>query len=267
MSDILEKITIQTTKDVVQRRSLKSIQDLREMPLCSRKTLSLHESIKKGSGIIAEHKRQSPSKGSFNCPASLEEVVLGYEKAGASAISCLTDTPFFGGSLQDLEQARKLINIPILRKDFIVDMYQIHEAKAYGADAILLIAACLSNEQLTTLANEALNLELEILFEVHNLTELENIKKVTENLDPEKFIIGVNNRDLKRFKTDIQNSIDLLPHFPENVIAISESGISNPATVKKLQSIGFKGFLIGENFMKTDQPGISCSTFIKEITV
>lgn len=265
MEDILKKITTQTAKDLKARKEKTPLSELRAMPFYSRKPLSIHASLKNGSGIIAEHKRQSPSKGSFNCPSSLTEVVAGYEKAGASAISCLTDEPFFGGTLEDLKNARVSVNIPILRKDFMIDIYQIHEARAYGADAILLIAACLDNEQLTTMSLEAMNLGLEILFEVHDLEELNRIKDVTAQFDTEKFVIGVNNRDLKQFKTDIQNSKDLLPHFPEGVLAISESGISNPETVKELNSLGFQGFLIGENFMKTDQPGTSCKQFIKAI--
>lgn len=265
MEDILKKITNQTAKDLKARKEHISLSDLRAMQHYNRKTISLHHSLKNGSGIIAEHKRQSPSKGSFKCPASLEEVVTGYEKAGASAISCLTDDPFFGGTLRDLEEARSLVNIPILRKDFIIDLYQIHEARAYGADAILLIASCLNNEELKTMSLEAMNLGLEILFEIHDLKELERIKVVTATLSNSKFVIGVNNRDLKRFKTDINNSKNLLPHFPEGVLAISESGISNPEVVKELKKIGFQGFLIGENFMKTNDPGHSCEEFVKAI--
>ena len=265
MEDILKKITNQTALDLKTRKKATSLSDLREMPHYSRETLSLNDSLKIGSGIIAEHKRQSPSKGSFQCPASLTEVVTGYEKAGASAISCLTDLPFFGGTLDDLIEARNAINIPILRKDFMIDLYQIHEARAYGADAILLIAACLNNEALKTMSLEAMNLGLEILFEVHDLEELNRIKEVTTSFNTSKFVIGVNNRDLKKFKTDIQNSKDLLPHFPKDVLAISESGISDPEIVKELKNLGFEGFLIGENFMKTDLPGASCEQFIKAI--
>ncbi|MGJ8684985.1 MAG: indole-3-glycerol phosphate synthase TrpC [Nonlabens sp.] len=265
MEDILKKITTQTAQDLKARKTKTSLADLRAMSGYSRKTISLHASLKNGSGIIAEHKRQSPSKGSFSCPASLQDVVTGYEKAGASAISCLTDQPFFGGTLEDLLEARAQVNIPILRKDFMIDLYQIHEAKAYGADAILLIAACLTNEEIKTMSLEAMNLGLEILYEVHDLEELNHIKEITSSFNTEKFVIGVNNRDLKRFKTDIQNSKNLLPHFPKGVLAISESGISNPEVVKELKSLGFQGFLIGENFMKTDHPGKSCGKFIKAI--
>ncbi|KQC32879.1 indole-3-glycerol phosphate synthase [Nonlabens sp. YIK11] len=262
MEDILKKITDQTREDLVKRKAKVSLDDLRQMPHYLRRTISMRNAIANGSGIIAEHKRQSPSKGSFNCPATIKEVVKGYEAAGVSAISCLTDEPFFGGTLQDLIDARESVDIPILRKDFMIDLYQIHEARAYGADAILLIAACLNDEELKTMAAEALNLQLDILFEVHDLEELNRVKHLTESLLIGKFMIGVNNRDLKRFKTDIQNSKDLLPHFPEDVLAISESGISDPAIVKELAGLGYKGFLIGENFMKTNDPGHSCSEFI-----
>lgn len=265
MEDILKKITTQTTLDLKARKDKTSISDLKAMPFYDRKTVSFHTSLKNSSGIIAEHKRQSPSKGSFNCPASLQDVVKGYESAGASAISCLTDQPFFGGTLKDLLDARKSVNIPILRKDFMIDLYQIHEARAYGADAILLIAACLNNEELKTMSLEAMNIGLEILFEVHDLEELNRVKEVTASFNPSKYVIGVNNRDLKRFKTDIQNSKNLLPHFPKDVLAISESGISDPDIVKELKKLGFEGFLIGENFMKTDLPGTSCDQFIKAI--
>jgi len=267
LEDILKKITDQTRADLKIRKDIRSLSDLRAMPSYSRETISFHDAIKDGSGIIAEHKRQSPSKGSFKCPATLEQVVKGYETAGASAISCLTDEPFFGGTLQDLEDARNFVEIPILRKDFMVDLYQIHEARAYGADAILLIAACLNNEELTTLSMEALNLDLDILFEVHDLEELKRVKKVSKGFKSNRCVIGVNNRDLKKFKTDIQISKDLLEHFPKKALAISESGISDPEVVRELQDLGYRGFLIGENFMKTNDPGRSCEKFIKATTL
>lgn len=263
--DILQKITNRTAQDLIIRKKETSLITLRQMPNYNRKTISFVNAIRNSSGIIAEHKRQSPSKGSFNCPASLHDVVKGYEKAGASALSCLTDEPFFGGTLSDLLEARELTNMPILRKDFMIDLYQVHEAKAHGADAILLIAACLTNEVMQTLSLEALSLELDILYEVHDLDELERVKKITAPYRKERFAIGVNNRDLKRFKTDIQISKDLLPHFPEDVLAISESGISDAQLVKDLRTTGYRGFLIGENFMKTSNPGKSCRDFIDQI--
>ena len=265
MDDILKKITQQTLKDLSVRKKNVTLSDLRSMPGYSRKTYSLYESLKNGTGIIAEHKRQSPSKGSFECPAELEEVVKGYENAGVSAISCLTDEPFFGGSLVDLEAARDYVKIPLLRKDFMVDLYQVHEAKAYGADAILLIAACLDDEQMKTLATEALNLNLEILFEVHNKEELDRVIQLTQSFNTTKFVIGVNNRDLKKFETSIEISKSLIAHFPKDVLAVSESGISNPEVLKQLKQIGFQGFLIGEYFMKTDDPGRALGSFIKSV--
>jgi indole-3-glycerol phosphate synthase len=265
MADILKKIISQTYKDLNDRKTATSLADLRSMPLYNRAPFSLKESLIKGSGIIAEHKRQSPSKGSFNCLASLSSVVTGYEKAGASAISCLTDLPFFGGTLDDLVKARERVNIPVLRKDFMMESYQIHESKAHGADAILLIAACLNDQQLKAMALESVALGLSILFEVHDRLELERVKEIIVTLPQNSFVIGINNRDLTKFKTDIQNSIDLLPHFPDGVVAISESGISDPSVVKKLQDAGYTGFLIGEHFMKTNDPGSSCEQFIKEL--
>ncbi|WP_124980157.1 indole-3-glycerol phosphate synthase TrpC [Nonlabens xiamenensis] len=265
MADILKKIVDHTTQNLRKRKQEMPLQKLREMLFYSTPCLSLHKALEDGSGIIAEHKRQSPSKGSFDCPASLIEIVTGYEKAGASAISCLTNQHFFGGTLDDLRDVKKHINIPVLRKDFMVDLYQVHEAKAYGADAILLIAACLDKEQMQALALESLNLGLDILFEVHHEDELDTVKKLSAQFPKNKYIIGVNNRDLKRFKTDIQVSKDLFPHFPDGVLAISESGISDPETVKELQLVGYTGFLMGEAFMKTDDPGRSCDEFIKAI--
>lgn len=265
MNDILKKITQQTLTDLSVRKKNVPLSDLRSMSGYSRKTYSLYESLKNGSGIIAEHKRRSPSKGSFDCPVKLEEVVKGYENAGASAISCLTDEPFFGGSLEDLKSAREQVKIPLLRKDFMVDLYQVHEAKAYGADAILLIAACLDNEQMKTLATEALNLHLEILFEVHDREELDRVIHLTQSFNSTKFVIGVNNRDLKKFETSIEISKSLIEHFPKDILAISESGISDPEVVKELKEYGYQGFLIGEHFMKTDDPGTALESFIKSV--
>jgi indole-3-glycerol phosphate synthase len=263
MANILNKIIDQTHADLINRKQSTSLSALRSMPFYDRKPYSLKNALLHGSGIIAEHKRQSPSKGSFNCPATLIDVVTGYEKAGASAISCLTDSPFFGGALDDLMQARAAVTIPLLRKDFMIDLYQVHESKAYGADAILLIAACLNDEELKTLSLEAVNIGLSILFEVHDLEELNRIKTIATSLPQDSFVIGVNNRNLTTFVTDVDNSLQLLPHFPNDSLAISESGISDPETVIKLRKAGFQGFLIGENFMKTDQPGVACNEFIK----
>ncbi len=265
MADILKKIIDQTGIDLIERKKNTSLAELRSMPHYKRTPLSLKDALLNGSGIIAEHKRRSPSKGSFECPVRLKSVVQGYENAGASAISCLTDEPFFGGSLNDLSVVRPAVDIPVLRKDFMIDLYQVHESKAYGADAILLIAACLNHEQLITLSMEAVNLGLSILFEVHNKEELDRIKKVMTGLPQHSYIIGVNNRDLTQFKTDIQTSMNLIKQFPPDVVAVSESGISDPEVVNELRRAGYAGFLIGEHFMKTDDPGASCRQFIEKL--
>lgn len=209
-------------------------------------------------GIIAEFKRQSPSKGLINGNAQPADVAIYYQQAGVSAMSVLTDKNFFGGTVEDLQQARSVTNIPILRKDFTVDEYQILEARAIGASAILLIAACLTKEEVQHLAKFAVNLGLDVLFEVHNREELD---KYCDEIG----VVGVNNRNLKTFEVNLQNSIDLLRHFPSGVKKIAESGISNIDTIQMLKKEGFDGFLIGENFMKTANPGKACIDFCKNL--
>jgi indole-3-glycerol phosphate synthase len=264
MEDILRKITDRTALDLQDRRRQSPISALQDAEFYQRQPLSLIKALREGSGIIAEHKRRSPSKGDLNHPESLAEVVTGYKKAGASAISCLTDEPFFGGTLDDLKNVRAMVNMPVLRKDFIVNTYQIDEAKAYGADAILLIAACLTSEQMSDFAELAIALGLSILFEVHNRAELDNVLSVTTQLPTDSFCIGVNNRNLKLFKTDVDISRQLIKHFPSDVLAVSESGLNDPTTVKELKELGFQGFLIGEHFMKSDDAGAACAEFIKK---
>lgn len=210
------------------------------------------------SGIIAEHKRRSPSKGIINGNVNLRQVITGYEQAGVSAVSVLTDQRYFGGNLSDLKEATQILNIPVLRKDFIIDEYQIHEAKAFGAAVILLIAASLTTEEVDRFAKLAHQLGMEVLFEIHHEDEL---SKLSEHVD----VVGVNNRDLKTFKVDIQQSVNLVHLIPDRFIKISESGISNPETVKMLKKIGYQGFLMGENFMKENDPGEACKTFINQL--
>ncbi|MGB3591100.1 MAG: indole-3-glycerol phosphate synthase TrpC [Nonlabens sp.] len=265
MVDILKKITDRTLVDLTKRKKETTLSVLREMPHYSRHALSLVTALKNGSGIIAEHKRQSPSKGSFENLNSLASIVKGYENAGASAISCLTDMPFFGGSLADLVEVQRTVDIPVLRKDFMIDSYQIHEAKAYGADAILLIAACLDDQQLATFSSKAVELGLSVLFEVHERKELDRVNIIATSLPAATYAIGVNNRNLKEFKTDIQTSHELYHHIPADVVAVSESGIDDPAVANELITTGFKGFLIGEYFMRQQSPGSACATFIKEL--
>jgi len=257
---ILDTIIAHKRREIALKKSIVSVSQLENSDLFNSRTNSMSKSILNSPfGIIAEHKRRSPSKDSINNSFSVEEVVKGYENAGASGISVLTDNRFFGGAADDLLLARASVQTPLLRKEFIIDEYQLLEAKSYGADAILLIAACLTTEQIKELSKFALSLALEVILEVHNLRELE------KNIMPSIDIIGVNNRNLKTFDVSLQNSIDLINHIPKEFTKISESGISEKEDVLLLQSHGFDGFLIGEKFMKTDNPGKSLEQFIDSI--
>ena len=257
---ILDKITAYKLKEVEAKKEAIPIRLLEKFPLFNKETKSLAEALRiSTTGIIAEHKRRSPSKAVINDKVLMHEVALGYQEAGAKGISVLTDSNFFGGSLEDLLLAEKTVHIPILRKEFIIDPYQIYESKAYGADAILLIAACLSAEELKQYSHLAKSLKLEVLLEVHNLEELE--KSLLPNVD----MIGVNNRNLKNFKVNIDLSKKLSAEIPKEYVKISESGISNIETIKELRTYGFEGFLIGENFMITENPGETAKTFIKAL--
>ena len=211
------------------------------------------------SGIIAEIKRRSPSKGDINPNVSVERTSVGYMQAGASALSILTDNKFFGGTNEDLMIARKLNSGPILRKDFVVDEYQIIEAKSIGADAILLIAAALEPKEITALAKFAHSFHLEILLEVHNEKELQ------DNLQAEVDLIGVNNRNLKTFATDIEISKHLAEMIPNHVVKVSESGIEKTETILELKKYGYQGFLMGQNFMQHNSPERACKEFIDEL--
>ena len=208
-------------------------------------------------GIIAEFKRKSPSKGIINDKAGVEEVTKAYTSFGASCLSVLTDEHFFGGSTQDLISAR-VNQVPILRKDFIIDEYQVVEARAMGADVILLIAACLSPARVKALAVFAKALELEVLLEIHNEEELQHICDETG-------IVGVNNRDLKTFTVDINRSVELSKKIPADKIKIAESGIHDVETIDIFKKAGFKGFLIGENFMKQPDPMIAFADFVNQL--
>ncbi len=208
-------------------------------------------------GIIAEFKRRSPSKGWINKEAGIQEIIPAYELAGAAALSILTDEKFFGGTLLDIKTARPLTNLPI-RKDFIVDEYQLYQAKIVGADAVLLIAAALSVEKFRILMEKAHELGLEVLLEIHSEDELEYIS-------PEVDMVGVNNRNLGSFHTDIRNSFRLAELLPQDTVLVSESGISAPENIQELKKAGFSGFLIGETFMKTDNPGDTLRNFIRNM--
>jgi indole-3-glycerol phosphate synthase len=257
--NILDKIIAHKKNEVAEARGKISENDLSQQELYKRPTLSLKEFLldENKTGIIAEFKRKSPSKGIINDKADVLDVTSGYTKYGASCLSILTDEQFFGGAAKDIARAR-VNNIPILRKDFMIDEYQILEARAMGADVILLIAACLSPERVKELAVYAKSLQLEVLLEVHTEEELQHICDETE-------IVGVNNRDLKTFTVDIQRSVELSKKIPAGKIKIAESGIHDIETICTLRHAGFRGFLIGENFMKQPDPTIAFADFVQRL--
>ena len=258
--NILDLIITDKKIEVNQRKRIFPSAYWESSPLFERKTKSLAKSLKaSNSGIIAEHKRRSPSKQNINSSLSVEKVARGYESAGVCGMSILTDGKYFGGSLDDLTIARAVSDFPLLRKEFIIDEYQIIEAKAFGADAILLIAAILSPQEILSFSKTAKSLGLDVLLEVHNLNELE--KSIMPSID----LIGVNNRNLKTFKVSLETSRSLAEKIPAEFVKVSESGISEVASIKKLKAIGYKGFLVGENFMKTDNPGLAAKDFINQL--
>ena len=259
--DILDKIINYKEKEVAQRRSLFPSKLLEQSIYFSSEVVSLRKYLQREDkvGIIAEIKRKSPSKGMIHEYVSIEQTSISYMQGGASALSILTDTEFFGGKNEDLTTARKFKYCPILRKDFMIDEYQIVEAKSIGADAILLIAAALTPEKLKGLAKFARSLGLEVLMEAHDAGELKS--HLNEYLD----VVGVNNRDLKTFDVDIETSIKLADEIPDQFVKISESGISDPKSVVRLKKHGFRGFLIGEYFMSHGRPGAACAEFVKSV--
>ncbi|OUR99305.1 indole-3-glycerol phosphate synthase [Flavobacteriales bacterium 33_180_T64] len=258
--DILTKIVSDKRIEVNLRKQLIPIKQLEHSILFERETISLAKRLKESTtGIIAEHKRRSPSKQVINHDLNVFDVAKGYENAGACGMSVLTDGKYFGGSLDDLLTARASCNLPLLRKEFIIDSYQIIEAKAYGADVILLIAAILSKVEIKQFSELAKQLDLEVLLEVHNEEELH--KSIMPSLD----LLGVNNRNLKTFEVSLETSKELSQHIPSDFIKVSESGISSIDAIKTLQPYGYKGFLIGENFMKTNNVGKSAAQFINDL--
>jgi len=257
--NILDKIVAQKQIEVAARKLQTPVAVLEQMKYFSAETLSLYSFLldPTKTGIIAEYKRKSPSKGVINDQATVEEVTMAYAKYGASGISVLTDTEFFGGSLTDL-LAATINELPLLRKDFMIDEYQLIEAKAHGAELILLIAACLTPSKVKSMAATAKSLGLEVLLEIHNEQELEHI---CDSID----LVGVNNRNLKTFEVSINTSLALIKQIPTNKLAIAESGISNVDTIVTLRQAGFKGFLIGENFMKQASPSIAFADFVHQL--
>jgi indole-3-glycerol phosphate synthase len=253
---ILDKIIANKKVEVASRKLTTSISALEKTPAFGRKCLSMKQSLlNSDSGIISEFKRKSPSLGWINEDADVVDVTSGYSAAGASGISILTDEEYFGGTPMDLIAARQFITCPVLRKDFVIDEYQLYEAKAVGADVILLIAAALTVEQTLELAEKAHKLGLEVLLEVHNAEELGH---ANDHVD----MLGVNNRNLKTFEQSIQTSFDLAALIPDKFVKVSESGISKVETVKELRKVGYRGFLMGENFMKEENPAEALKRFI-----
>lgn len=259
MKDILSEIIANKRFEIDLQKQAVSIGQLQEgiteFPVVYSMKQALASST---SGIIAEFKRRSPSKDWIKEEARPEEIVSDYAAAGAAALSILTDEKFFGGSLKDIRIARPFVQIPILRKDFIIDEYQLYQAKIVGADAVLLIAAALEKEKCQELTEEAHALGLEVLLEIHSVEELPYIN---EEID----MIGINNRNLGTFFTDVENSFRLAEQLPQDTILVSESGISDPEIVKRLRAAGFQGFLIGETFMKTPLPGETLRNFLQSI--
>ncbi len=261
MEDVLTKIIAAKRIEVEADKAKVSIDELCEavasLPERPRRSMSRSLAASK-SGIIAEFKRRSPSKGWIKESADANVIPAAYAAAGASALSILTDGEFFGGSLADIVAARPMVDIPIIRKEFIIDEYQLYQAKLVGADAVLLIAAALSVEECNVLTIKAKELGLEVLLELHSESELGYITSAVD-------MVGINNRNLGTFHTDVANSYRLAELLPRDVVRVSESGISDPETVRELRKAGFGGFLIGENFMRTESPGDSLRDFIIEV--
>ena len=258
--NILEKIIVSKREEIARRKRETAETELRrQAETVSRPVHSFRNTLENSAtGIIAEFKRKSPSKGFIHPNAVAAEIVSGYEAAGAAAVSVLTDTEYFGGSPDDLREARKAVSLPLLRKDFIIDPYQLYEARIWGADVVLLIAAALTPERTAELAEEAHRLGMEVLLEIHEAA-------VIEHLNPCVYVAGINNRNLGTFVTDIQTSFELGNLLPDGLTKISESGLSDPRTIRELRRAGFRGFLMGENFMKHEHPAAALETFLEAL--
>lgn len=256
---ILDKILADKRLEVKARKEVVSLQHLKNMTSGLQPGRSLKKALQESpSGIISEFKRKSPSKGYIHPDADVESVVSAYQQAGCSGVSVLTDYPYFGGTVSDFKKARAVLNVPLLRKDFMIDPYQIYESKMLGADVILLIASALTLDEAYDLGELAHELGMETLLEIHNENELEYISRYTD-------MVGVNNRNLSTFFTDVQVSKELVAKIPDKFVRISESGLSDPQTVSTLRLAGYQGFLMGENFMKCEHPGTALSEFIYEL--
>lgn len=261
MKDILEEIIASKQLLIEQQKKVVSYAQmndaLQDIAPCRSMSGALATSA---TGIIAEFKRRSPSKGWIRQEAQPQEIIPAYEAGGATALSILTDEKYFGGGLKDMRAARPLAGIPILRKDFIIDEYQLLQAKIVGADAVLLIAAALSQTDCRRLTQATRELQMEVLLEIHSEAEL---VYVTDLVD----MVGVNNRNLGTFHTDVDNSFRLSTLLPADKLLVSESGISSPVTITRLREAGYRGFLIGETFMRTEHPGDTLREFINALSV
>ena len=262
MADILEEIVAYKKNEVEQfKKELHQIYLEGRVEILQNALIPSMKNalMKSDTGIIAEFKRKSPSKGWINEAATADKVPISYQENGAAAISILTDSHYFGGSNVYVRTAiASKVRIPILYKNFIVDEYQIYQAKICGASAILLIAACLTKEQCRQFITKAHELELEVLLEMHNEEETEYAE-----LEPDMY--GINNRNLGTFETDVNNSFQLIERLPAEGVKVSESGISDPDTIRQLRACGYKGFLIGETFMKEADPGLALKNFLAQI--
>lgn len=256
--NILDKIIKRKKEEIAAAKSDISLEQLRNSAFFERTCFSLKESVKNKSGIIAEFKRQSPSKGIINNDAQPMEVTSAYEKFGASGVSILTDNDFFGGKPDDILNVRNHIHIPILRKDFMIDAYQFYEAKSIGADVVLLIASCLAPNQVQEFTELAHELGMEVLLEIHTEEEL-------EHFNPKIDLVGINNRNLKDFKVDLQHSVQLKNLLPKDVISVAESGIYHTEDFIYLKEKGFDGFLMGEYFMRNTDPAQAFEEFSSQI--
>jgi len=258
--NILDKIIHNKKIEVAKRKERMPLSSLLQSDFYNRIPISLVERLmdESSTGIIAEFKRKSPSKGIINDRVNPLDVAIGYQNAGAASISMLTDEVFFSGADADLISVRSSINIPILRKEFIIDTYQIHEAKSIGADLILLIAACLTPAEVSILSQLAKSLGLEVLLELHDEEELGHICDTVD-------FVGINNRSLKTFDVNIERSLKMASKIPSGKLKIAESGIDDPALIKLFRENGYRGFLIGENFMKQTDPVDAISAFMKQI--
>jgi indole-3-glycerol phosphate synthase len=261
MTTVLEEIISSKHDEVATRKELYPAKLLEQSLFFSAPTVSMGDYLRRPDkvGIIAEIKRRSPSKGVINQHFSVEALSVGYMQAGASALSVLTDQKFFGGSLEDLKKARTFNYCPILRKDFIIDEYQILEARSAGADVILLIAAALSPARVAELARFARSLDLETLLEVHSAAELR--AHLCDDVD----MVGVNNRNLHTFEVSTTLAEELISSIPTSMCAVAESGISDAATLLRLKKAGYRGFLIGEAFMRHSRPEEACQRLIQQI--